>query len=569
MFLLLGAFIAGILTVLAPCVLPLLPIIIGGSVSGNAKDKKRPIIIAASLAISLIVFTLLLKATTLLINIPPNSINYFSGGIIVLLGLVTLFPGIYALIIAKLGIEQRTQKILGKGYNNKRSFIGPLITGAALGPVFSSCSPVYAYILATVLPANFAQAMVYIVAYVLGLSLFLLIIGYYGQGFIGKIKFAANPRGTFQRVIAVLFIVVGLSIATGFNVTFQTYISKHTPFDFDALSSKFLPKTKNAMTSNGLYNVKPYQAPNFVGLKTWINSKPLTIQSLRGKVVLVDFWTYSCINCIRNNPYLESWYKTYQKDGLVVIGFHAPEFSFEQIPANVEAAVKQMGLTYPIALDNNYATWNAFSNQSWPTSYLINPKGQVVRVHYGEGEYSQEEDAIRQLLIANGANVGNMMVANNVKVPVTANQTPETYLGIDKESDYEGTPALGAAASNTFTAQTESSLSLNNWTLGGAWSVSGQYVTSDSPTSQISIKVAAKNVYVVVGSNTNASAKVLINGTPIQETSDSGPDVTNGTVNFNKPGLYRIVSFPKFTSGATVTLQVSTGVELNVYTFGS
>jgi cytochrome c-type biogenesis protein len=223
MFLLLGAFIAGILTVLAPCVLPLLPIIIGGSVSVNEKYKKRPIIIAASLAISLIVFTLLLKATTLLINIPPNSINYFSGGIIVLLGLVTLFPGIYALIIAKLGIEQRTQKILGKGYNNKRSFIGPLITGAALGPVFSSCSPVYAYILATVLPANFAQAMVYIVAYVLGLSLFLLIIGYYGQGFIGKIKFAANPRGTFQRVIAVLFIVVGLSIATGFNVTFQTH----------------------------------------------------------------------------------------------------------------------------------------------------------------------------------------------------------------------------------------------------------------------------------------------------------------------------------------------------------
>jgi hypothetical protein len=252
---------------------------------------------------------------------------------------------------------------------------------------------------------------------------------------------------------------------------------------------------------------------------------------------------------------------------LVFIGLHAPEFSFERIPANVDNAVKQMGLTYPIASDNNYSTWNAFSNQSWPTSYLINPKGQIVRVHSGEGEYSQEEDAIRQLLIANGANLSNMMVSNNVKVPVTANQTPETYLGLDKEASYEGTPAIASAPESNFTPQTN--LSLNSWTLGGEWSADDQYVTSGSDTSTISIKVAAKNVYVVVGSSETASAKVLIDGKPINETANSGPDVHDGYVNFSKPGLYRIVSFPQFTTGDTVTMQVPKGVELNVYTFGS
>jgi cytochrome c-type biogenesis protein len=145
MFLLLGAFLAGILTVLAPCVLPLLPVIIGGSISGNTKDKRRPFLIAGSLAVSLIVFTLLLKATTLLINVPPQVITYVSGGIIVILGIATLFPLSYSILMARLGLEQRAQRLLGSGASNRSQILGPIIIGAALGPVFSSCSPVYGY----------------------------------------------------------------------------------------------------------------------------------------------------------------------------------------------------------------------------------------------------------------------------------------------------------------------------------------------------------------------------------------------------------------------------------------
>src|ERR1700712_1483107 len=333
MFLLFGAFIAGLLTVLAPCVLPLLPIIIGGSVAGGTKDRRRPVVIAASLAVSIIIFTLLLKATTLLIHFPPQYITYFSGGIIVALGIATLFPGVYGRIIGGLGIESAAQKSLGKGYNNKNLLLGAIITGAALGPVFSSCSPVYAYILATVLPVNFGQAFAYIISYVLGLTFVLLLIGFYGQRFISKIKFASNPRGTFQRVLAIVFIVVGLMVMTGYDNRFQTFVSVHTPFNFDALSSKFLPAAKNKEDNSKLFNVAAYSAPEFSDINQWINSSPQTIKASKGKVVLVDFWTYSCINCIRNNPYLEKWYQAYKDQGLVVIGIHAPEFAFEKVPA--------------------------------------------------------------------------------------------------------------------------------------------------------------------------------------------------------------------------------------------
>ncbi len=567
MFLLFSAFIAGILTVLAPCVLPLLPIIIGGSVTGDTKDKKRPFLIAASLGVSLLLFTLLLKATTLLINIPPRSITYFSGVIIIILGIVTLFPMLYAKIIAKLGIEHRTQTALGKSFQNKQSIVGPIITGAVLGPVFSSCSPVYAYILATVLPANFAQAMAYIISYILGLSIVLLAIGFYGQQFVGRIKFASDPKGLFQRVVAILFIIVGVMIFTGYDKKFQTYVSTHTPLNFDSLSSKLLPGSKNKIDNSKLYNVTSYDAPEFTGLNQWINSNPQTMKQLKGKVVLIDFWTYSCINCIRNNPYLEQWYNTYKDQGFVVIGVHAPEFAFEKIPANVKKAVNDQHITYPVALDNDFDTWNAYDNRSWPASYLIDANGKVRRVHEGEGKYQESEQAIRQLLIENGKNLDKTaMAAKSSAAPITASQTPETYLGRQRASNYVGSPALGAAAVSTFTPSTN--LAVNQWTLGGTWEVQSDKIIARG-NSTLSIKVAAKDVYLVGGSSPSRDIKALLDNQLISTTGNAGSDVKNSTVTFGESQLYRLVSFPAFTSGKTLNLIVPDGTELNVFTFGS
>lgn len=567
MFLLFGSFIAGMLTVLAPCVLALLPVIVGGSVQGDVRDKKRPIVIAVSLAISIFVFTLLLKATSLLIDINPKTITYVSGSIIILVGLLTLVPGLYAKLLIKLGIEHRAIGLLGKSNQNKRALVGPIITGAALGPVFSSCSPVYAYILATVLPVNFAQAMAYIISYIVGLALVLLLIGYFGQRFISRIKFASDPKGWFQRAIAILFIVVGLLVFTGYDKKFQTWVSEHTPFNFDKLSSQLLPDNPNRERSDGVLNVRPYKAVEFIGLEGWINSRPLELQKLKGKVVLVDFWTYSCINCIRNNPYLEKWYQAYKEQGFVVVGVHAPEFAFEKNRANVEKAVRDQKISYPVALDNNFMTWNAFRNQSWPSAYLIDAEGKVRRIHEGEGQYAETEQAIRELLAEKGARLDGIdMTSGNARPPITAGQTAETYLGSRRASNYTGQPALAAAPTSTFVA--DKSLDGNEWTLGGTWEVQQEKIIARG-NSTLSFKVNAKDVYVVGGSSAARMIGVALDGRPISTTGSAGADVKNNMITIQESKLYRVASFPAFAKDRVITLSVPEGVELNVFTFGS
>lgn len=566
MFLLIGSFIAGILTVLAPCVLFLLPVIIGGSVSGDTKDRKRPLIIAASLAVSLFAFTLLLKATTLLIDVPPQTFTYISGVIVFTLGLLTLFPSLYARIIAKLGIEQRAQASLSKGYKNKSQYRGPIIIGAALGPVFSSCSPVYAYILATVLPVNFGQAIAYIVAYILGLSTILLLIGYYGQRAIAKVKFASDPKGWFQRGLAVLFIITGILIFTGYDKKFQTFVVSRTAVNFDSLSSRLLPSSKD--TNTDLLNItEPYAAPEFVGLTDWINSDPLTKQDLKGKVVLVDFWTYSCINCIRNNPYLIDWYNTYKDKGFVIVGVHAPEFAFEKNRSNVAKAVKDQGLPYPIALDNDFATWSAFQNRSWPAGYLIDAQGKVRRLHEGEGEYKETELAIRALLKESGVDLSDTdLTSSSYDVSYSNKQTPETYLGSSRANNFKNEKQLTRGATQTYTLV--DSLPESGWTLGGDWEVQDKQIIARG-NSTINIRIAAKDVYLVMGSKNPASVDVRIDNKPISDTEFAGSDVKNSKVMVSEYKLYRIVDFGSFSDDGTLEISVPSGVELNAFTFGS
>lgn len=566
MLLLIGSFIAGILTVLAPCVLPLLPIIIGGSLSGDAADKKRPLLIALSLSVSLFVFTLLLKATTVLIDVSPSVFTYISGGIIVILGLLTLFPDVYTKILVALKVEPKAQQALGKGMQQKNPYLGPIITGAALGPVFSSCSPVYAYILATVLPVNFSQAMAYITAYILGLAAVLLAIGYYGQRFVSKIKFASDPKGTFQRVLGVIFVAVGLLIITGYDKKFQTWVSTHTPFNIDGLSSTFLPESRTT-NSGELFNVEAYDAPELAQSDDWINSEPLSLEGLKGKVVLVDFWTYSCINCIRNNPYLARWYEQYKDLGFVVVGVHAPEFSFERNKANVEKAVREQNIPYPVVLDNDFKTWAAFQNRSWPASYLIDARGKVRRVHEGEGKYEEEEQAIRALLQENGKNINATdMTTQGSSVPISSRQTPETYLGSVRASNFLNDKALAAMPVQTFTPS--SNLPKDFWTLGGTWEVQDQKIIARG-NSIIRFHIAAKEVYLVMGSDTPKSVTVLLNNKPVSSQNVAGDDVQNSAVSVNEYKLYRLINYQDFRDDGVIELQVPDGVELNAFTFGS
>ena len=564
MLLLLGAFFAGMITVLAPCVFALLPVIVGGSISGNVADKRRPVIIAASLAVSLIVFTVLLKATTLFIDVSPQVITYISGGIIVGVGVVTLFPELYERLILTFNLQAKSQQLLGKG-SGKGAVIGAIITGAALGPVFSSCSPVYAYLLATVLPVNFGLAMLYITAYVAGLSLMLLLVGYIGQKLIRKIRFAANPRGWFQRSVAVIFIIVGILIISGYDKQFQTFVSQHTPFNFDGLSAKLIPADTGREAKNGVLNVKPYKAPEITDVDSWINSKPTRIADQKGKVVLVDFWTYSCINCIRTQPYLKSWYAQYKDSGFEIIGVHAPEFAFERSRANVASAVTKAGLTYPVALDNDFTTWNAYKNQYWPASYLIDAEGNVRRVHEGEGGYRETEEAIRQLLRESGKTVPAQSSDQvSRETPMREGQTPETYLGTRRASDYIGTQRL-IRGRHVFTqAQLPK---VNNWTLGGEWQVDSEGIRAIRDAT-LRVRVAAKEMYMVTGTEATGEVGVLLNGRPISQTKNAGTDVNDSRVIVTDARLYRLVGFSKYEKDSTVELQVHEGIQLNTLTFG-
>ncbi len=240
MSLLILSFIAGVLTVLAPCTLPLLPIIIGGSLrEGGAQGKWKPVVITVSLALSLVLFTLLLKASTFFIDVPQNFWQFFSGILVTVIGLITVFPTIWETVSLKLRLSQKSNQALAQSAQ-KKNYLGDILIGASLGPVFASCSPTYFLILATVLPESFGTGLVYLMVYAFGLSLILFLVAFLGQKFVKKIQWAADPKGWFKRGLGILFILVGVLIMTGMDKKLQTYILDKGFFDVTQIEGKLL-----------------------------------------------------------------------------------------------------------------------------------------------------------------------------------------------------------------------------------------------------------------------------------------------------------------------------------------
>jgi cytochrome c biogenesis protein CcdA/thiol-disulfide isomerase/thioredoxin len=570
MLLLIISFIAGILTILAPCVLPVLPVIVGGSVSGKTKDKFRPYIITGSLAISIIIFTLVLKVSTLLIDLSPNVLNYISGAILIGLGLVSIVPETWERLMVDLNWQAASQRFLGQGDRNKDKYIGPILVGVALGPVFASCSPTYAFILASVLPHSFLSGLIYLTTYSIGLATTLLVVALVGKKVVVRLSWAVDMHSLFRRFIGVLFVVIGVLIISGHEVSFETWVANHLPFDETKIERVLLAKQnkdslihsiKNDISNASVLNVQPTRAPQFAGLTNWINSKPLTLSQLKGKVVLVDFWTYSCINCIRTLPYLEKWYQVYHDQGLVIVGVNTPEFAFEHNPANVAAAVKKFGIKYPVALDNNYDTWDAYDNDSWPADYLIDKQGNIRYTSMGEGNYNKTEEAIQDLL-----GVHEKLSTPTSVVPIADNQTPETYFGSNRENSYQGTGQIVNGTSD-FKPVSNSQLQNSSFTLGGSWTIAGEDITSNSPTSTLTENVSAREVYMVASVPTGNNANVNVT-LPSSIAGEYGSDAPNGQVNVTSDRLYHIVSMKKFGT-RTVTITVPKGVSIYTFTFGS
>jgi cytochrome c biogenesis protein CcdA/thiol-disulfide isomerase/thioredoxin len=567
MLLLLISFIAGVLTILAPCVLPVLPVVIGGSIGGDTRQKARPYVIGLSLMFSIIFFTLLLKVSTILIDVPPQALNWLSGILLIGLGITAIFPQLWEKLMIRLNWEAASQRFLSNSQHNKGIYTGAILIGIALGPVFASCSPTYAFILATILPKSFLAGLIYLVVYTIGLALALLVVSLAGRKFIKRWGWAVDTHSLFRRLLGVLFVLIGIAVITGFEITAETWLANRLPFDETKIEQVLLSSQHNqiaasqAPAAGSVLNVKSTPAPELAGLTNWINSPALTLAQLKGKVVLVDFWTYSCINCIRTIPYIQSWYQTYAKDGFVVLGINTPEFAFEHNPDNVAAAVKTDGITYPVALDNNYGTWNAYQNDSWPADYLIDKQGNVRYISLGEGEYDTTEKAIQELL-----GINQPLQTTNFNVPIGDNQTPETYFGTNRTQNYIGTPDLTGETGATTTFTPASLLAQNEWTLSGDWEIDGESITSKGNNATLTFKTYAKDVYVVAAPS--GAAGTMNVGLPSSDSDSYGSDAPAGSAVIDQSKLYHIVSLPS-AKASTVTLKVPSGITLYTFTFGS
>ena len=606
MILFIVSFVAGILTVLAPCILPLLPVILAGSVT-ETKNSRRPFVIIVSLSLSVLAFTLLLKGSTALITISPSFWTYISGGIIGIFGLTLIFPEGWARLVLKIPGHNKPDSWISRGYGKKNSFWTDVIVGAALGPVFTTCSPTFFIIIATVLPQSFAIGIIDLAAYILGLALSLLIISWIGQRLINRLEWATNPYGWFKKTLGAVFIVVSLFIVTGFDKQIEASILGSGFFDVTRIEQsvkQYLENisaritindtsistlnqdsntiansnqdSKTIASSTSLKEVSKavVSNPNYIDIANpagFINSQPFKLADIVGKkVILIDFIDYSCINCERTFPYLADWYQRYKDQGLEVVAIHTPEFAFEKKAENVQKAADQFGLKFPIVLDNDYSTWNAYSNQYWPHKYLIDIHGHVAYDHVGEGGYAETEAKIVDLLKERkqALNESGGIVTSLSSVPEyqVQTQSPETYFGAMRNTTLgNGLPLHSIQSSFTI----PDSLTPNTFYLGGDWNIKQEYIEAGASSSQLAFIFSATNMYLIAESadEGTSTARVLLDGKEIPD-SLAGKDVKGGVLNINASRLYHIYSGKSIGTHRIDVIFSRPGMKAYTFTFG-
>jgi len=629
MILFILSLVAGILTVLAPCTISLLPVIVGGAVGegGGERARSRAYVVTLSLGASVIAFTLLLKVSTSLINVPQEFWQYVSGGIIFLLGLTMVFPVLWERLKIVSKVNRSSNKLLATGYQ-KKSFVGDILIGAALGPVFSSCSPTYFLIIATVLPRSIGAGLIYLLAYTAGLCGGLLVVTLLSQKIIEKLGIAADPNGWLKRVIGLLFVLLGLAIVFGADKQAELVVANHifdvtkieqaliqnndvvpvhplAPSPLPASSASSSESSAGASSVAGSSSASSPTAdvatqarlakkaalyplaPEITNPSGFINTngQPITIGQFKGKkVVLIDFWTYSCINCQRTIPYVKAWYDKYSSQGLEIISIHTPEFAFEKVQANVENAVKNIfGIKYPVVLDNDYGTWGAFANQYWPRKYLIDIDGYVVYDHAGEGDYDVTEAAIQKALaeraqvlgisgsMPQGALSGTVAPADAVSVNDSQIGSQETYFGSNR-NQFLANGTQGAGGLQTLSLPT--AFAPNSLYLSGAWNFNPEFAETKDAAAKVIYQYQAKDVYFVASAAASSPAgahlRILVDGKPVTtgtSASDfAGADVgADGTVLVKENRLYKIVHGQGYGTH-TLEIDVLDGT-LDAYTF--
>jgi cytochrome c biogenesis protein CcdA/thiol-disulfide isomerase/thioredoxin len=497
---------AGIITAISPCVFPVLPILFAGGGSGG---RRRPFAIIAGLVASFATFTLFATWILRQLHLPQDFLRNLAIALLFLLAATLVFPQVGMLLERPLAALSRRRPggDLGGGF----------LLGATLGLVFVPCAgPVLAAITANAARVQFGWKTVLVtVAYSLGAAGPMLAVAALGEDVARRLR--ANAAHV-RTALGVVMALAALAIVFDADRKLQTWFPNYTNFfqskvehnsvarkelvELQGSKSPFAPS--KAAKLAGLEDLGA--APGFAGIESWLNSKPLTLAGLRGKVVLVDFWTYSCINCLRTLPHLEAWNARYRRAGLVIVGVHTPEFAFEHVVSNVRSATHRLGVRYPVAIDNRYKTWDAYGNDAWPAEYLIDRSGHVREIKKGEGDYGGTERTIRALL---GEPAGAQLASVKDETPQHLT-TPESYLGWERLQRYGGSPVTPDREDHYGFPK---ALPADSLAYAGRWTVERQRIVAGR-NARLRLRFFAQHVYLVLGGR--GHLEVRVNGKPLR-----------------------------------------------------
>lgn len=515
MSLLILSFFAWILSVLAPCVLPVLPVILGSSL--GAQKRYRPLIIVLSTSFFIVLFTVILKVSTAFINISQGFRTWLSAVIIILYGATLVRPLLRDRVSEKLWLYRANE--FAEKAKTHWWVRWDILLWASLGPIFASCSPTYALLLSVVFPQSTTQWILYTLVYALWFAVLLLVFAYGWRAIIKKFTRASNPRWWFKKWLWVLLILTWLLIVSWYMKKLEVALTGWV-FDVTRIEQTFLRdiplwtasqmqpgqgqgnRVENSYQNDNstapwkkLLN-ENYPAPELAWLKNRLNGWNYTsMEELKGKVVVIDFWTYSCVNCIRTLDALKSWDAKYSQSGLVIIGVHAPEFQFEKYIKNVQNAVTEYGLKYPVVQDNDFTTRRNYNNRFWPAKYIIDKEWTVRFSHFGEWEYEETEQVIQYLLWVEWPTSTN----ESTKAYGNLYQSHETYLGYLR-------------ADKAMQSKTPNIQLWQRW-FDGTWKQEPEYQMLESNAGSLFMKFNASEINLVMGNNRGVTtADVYIDG---------------------------------------------------------
>jgi len=504
MFLLLLAYFGGVLTILSPCILPVLPFVFARS---DQPFRKSGLPLLAGMCIT---FALVASLATVGGGwaVRANQFGRIAALVLfAIFGLTLLFSSLAERLSRPL---VRLGNRLSRNSDSGASVLNSFLLGIGTGLLWAPCAgPILGLILTgAALQGASAHTAILLLSYAAGAATSLAIALLAGGRLFAAMKRGLGVEEWIRRVLGVAVLAAVAAVAFGLDRGVLTRLSLASTGGLEQrLLDRFHPAQPKRIVLNQTIDISDSAQPDLSGATAWINSPPLTLASFRGKVVLVDFWTYSCINCLRTLPYIKAWNEKYKDSGLVIIGVHTPEFPFEKDESNVRKAVKDLGILYPVPMDNNYKIWRSFNNEYWPADYFIDATGDIRFHHFGEGAYEESEQWIRTLLKeANHAPIPEAVTkiaASGTEAAPDSDdvQSPETYVGYARAQDFASPGGLNQDDPQVY--RTPSALKLNQWAFDGQWKDEDQLDTSLAADTGISFHFHARDLHLVLGPATD------------------------------------------------------------------